>query len=263
MKVKKELHAHIASDAFLILDEISKKTGKKKARVIEELIGNAKTLGAEITPISFKDLKYSLKRIPTGIPSLDKVLHGGFPSNFLVVVTGDPGSGKTIFGLQFLFGVEERAMLFTFEENPSQLAKHAFQIGLNLSERSRKGNLFVYNLKAICVEEILEKIVLERPKRVVIDSVAAHHGENDEPTAWYQLLSELKKEDIACVLITRSEESHKVNLFENRSDGVIHLEAKLVDDCWERYLIVKKMRATPLEKVRFRFKITDNGIRFG
>ncbi len=38
----------------------------------------------------------------TGIPGLDDVLRGGFPRNRLYLVQGDPGSGKTTMGLQFL-----------------------------------------------------------------------------------------------------------------------------------------------------------------
>jgi len=41
-----------------------------------------------------------MERIKTGINELDKMI-GGFPVGKTVLVTGDAGSGKTIFGLQF------------------------------------------------------------------------------------------------------------------------------------------------------------------
>lgn len=39
---------------------------------------------------------------PTGIAGLDHVLLGGFPRDRMYLVEGDPGSGKTTLGLQFL-----------------------------------------------------------------------------------------------------------------------------------------------------------------
>ena len=38
----------------------------------------------------------------TGIPGLDHVIRGGLPRNRMYLVQGDPGSGKTTMGLQFL-----------------------------------------------------------------------------------------------------------------------------------------------------------------
>ncbi|MFQ5998588.1 MAG: RAD55 family ATPase [Candidatus Bathyarchaeia archaeon] len=42
------------------------------------------------------------ERIPTGIDQLDLLLRGGIPQRTLNIVIGKPGSGKSIFGKQFL-----------------------------------------------------------------------------------------------------------------------------------------------------------------
>src|SRR5688572_18515588 len=41
-------------------------------------------------------------RAASGLPGLDGVLGGGFPRNRMFLVEGDPGTGKTTLGLQFL-----------------------------------------------------------------------------------------------------------------------------------------------------------------
>ncbi len=41
--------------------------------------------------------------VPTGVPSLDKLLGGGIPARQSIVVTGDPGTGKTILCSQVAF----------------------------------------------------------------------------------------------------------------------------------------------------------------
>jgi KaiC/GvpD/RAD55 family RecA-like ATPase len=42
-----------------------------------------------------------MARISSGIKSLDKRLQGGFPEGECILITGKPGTGKTIFGMQF------------------------------------------------------------------------------------------------------------------------------------------------------------------
>ncbi len=41
-------------------------------------------------------------KIPTGIPGFDDILKGGLEKGWSYLIKGEPGSGKTIFGLQFL-----------------------------------------------------------------------------------------------------------------------------------------------------------------
>ena len=50
----------------------------------------------------------TLERIKTGIPGLDSIISGGIPKNTITLISGPPGSGKTILCLQFLYqGIEE------------------------------------------------------------------------------------------------------------------------------------------------------------
>ncbi|MCZ7355430.1 MAG: RAD55 family ATPase [Candidatus Methanoperedens sp.] len=42
-------------------------------------------------------IKVKLNRIPTGISSLDTIIHGGFPSGSMVLLVGDVGAGNTEF----------------------------------------------------------------------------------------------------------------------------------------------------------------------
>lgn len=67
-------------------------------------------------------------RLKTGIPGLDDILHGGLPAGHLYLIEGNPGSGKTTFGLQFLLaGVAagERALYVTLAESPGHFARGA------------------------------------------------------------------------------------------------------------------------------------------
>jgi CheY-like chemotaxis protein len=41
-------------------------------------------------------------RMPTGVPGLDEIMRGGLPRNYVYLIQGDPGSGKTTMSMQFL-----------------------------------------------------------------------------------------------------------------------------------------------------------------
>ena len=58
--------------------------------------------------------------VRSGVPGLDEILHGGLPRGYLYLIEGNPGTGKTTLGLQFLLeGIRkgERVMYVTLSES--------------------------------------------------------------------------------------------------------------------------------------------------
>ena len=43
-----------------------------------------------------------LIKCPTGIKGFDEITEGGLPQNGITLVSGNAGSGKTLFGIDFL-----------------------------------------------------------------------------------------------------------------------------------------------------------------
>lgn len=122
-----------------------------------------------------------LKRVATGILGFDALVQGGFPYNSSILVCGGPGTGKTIFALEFIingatkFG--EKGLYVSFEQRAESIRQQARQFNWNIEslEKSGKLNLFsvpVEKLTKEVIEQIKELVKKEKIKRLVIDSLS-------------------------------------------------------------------------------------------
>lgn len=104
------------------------------------------------------------ERLPTGIPELDRVLGGGLVPASLVLVSGDPGIGKSTLLLMALAAMSRHrnVALVTGEESAAQVKLRADRLGGAGDVRI----LAETNLDLVCAT--LER---ERPAVSVIDSV--------------------------------------------------------------------------------------------
>ena len=75
----------------------------------------------------------TLPKASTGIQGLDEITGGGLPRGRPTLVSGGAGSGKTLFGLEFLvrgatqFG--EPGVFISFEESIPDLTKNVASLG--------------------------------------------------------------------------------------------------------------------------------------
>ncbi len=78
-----------------------------------------------------------LIKAETGIPGFDAITGGGLPLGRTTLITGSPGSGKTIFALQTLVTRVQRGepgIFVTFQESPRQIMENAASCGWDLPE---------------------------------------------------------------------------------------------------------------------------------
>lgn len=121
----------------------------------------------------------AVNRVRSGIFGLDDLIQGGFPEGSSVLVTGSPGTGKTIFGLQFLVeGAKggESGIYLTFEETKKKVLDQGEQFGWDLGKLEKEGKLIVNAIGDRDVVEILKNLSEEakkiKAKRLVIDSLS-------------------------------------------------------------------------------------------
>lgn len=143
-------------------------------------------------PVSSPDqAAKSAARVKTGIKGLDDVLTGGLPSNHLYLVEGDPGTGKTTLGLQFLLeGVEngEKGLYVTLSESKRELLAVAESHGWSLDgvdvyemtpadeDLSPEAQYTVFHPSDVELADTTTAVLKEmdrvHPKRVVVDSLS-------------------------------------------------------------------------------------------
>jgi circadian clock protein KaiC len=87
------------------------------------------------------------RKAPTGIAGFDDITGGGLPHGRTTLLEGGPGSGKTIFALQFLVhGAQdgkEPGIFVAFEENSGRIVANAESFGWKLAELQPKTLFFL------------------------------------------------------------------------------------------------------------------------
>ncbi len=86
-------------------------------------------------------------KAPTGISGFDEITAGGLPRGRTTVLLGGPGSGKTIFAVQFLaHGIrscDEAGIFVAFEETPERIVANFEAFGWNLGPMQPKRLFFL------------------------------------------------------------------------------------------------------------------------
>ena len=116
-------------------------------------------------------------RVNTGIEKLDYLLSGGLPNKSVTLVSGAPGSGKTILCYHYLWqglNNNEKCLYLTSDERVENIIKQADELGFNFKPWVERGDLkFLYlDLdKENIHKEMDEEISIGKYSRVVLDSL--------------------------------------------------------------------------------------------
>lgn len=104
-------------------------------------------------------------RFKTGMSELDRVLGGGIVKGSLVLLSGDPGIGKSTILLQICeyLGNNLRVLYVTGEESARQIKLRAKRLGVQTD------NLFI--MCQTDVQSIVEYIKSDKPDLIIVDSI--------------------------------------------------------------------------------------------
>jgi circadian clock protein KaiC len=225
------------------------------------------------------------KRLSTGIHELDALLDGGFRRGKTYLVIGEPGTGKTIFGLQFLHQAlkdGEKALYVAIDEKPADLVDQAASLGWDLTPHIERKSLLMLDASALITARVsdisakndLQKIIVELNNhitksgatRVVIDPVGPLIHAADSPSKVQDqarmLIASLQKNVDTTTLVTSQSLGRGTRgIEEYLVAGTIVLELELANSRFLRTITIEKMRSTPLDPAQYLFRIaTEKGI---
>ncbi|NQU79619.1 hypothetical protein HQ545_07655 [Candidatus Woesearchaeota archaeon] len=228
-----------------------------------------------------------MKKAPSGIPGLDSLLYGGIPEGKSILISGNCGTGKTIFGAQFLkkgYDRGESCVFVTLEQSKSRLIEDICSLGIDFDKMMDERKLaviggplghisfFKEKTKATAediVNEIIAVVKETGASRLVLDSInlltVLFDTEQDRRMALAMLASNLG--DLNCTSLLISEVPEGVgNLglygFEDFVvDGVIRLRRDIMDNHSVRSLSVVKMRGSDIVSDIREMRINNDGVK--
>ncbi len=226
----------------------------------------------------------SLAKAPSGIQGLDEITAGGLPRSRPTLVSGGAGSGKTLFGLEFLVRgatlFEEPGVFFALEETEEELVENVKSLGFDLKELSAEKKLYIdyihverseieetgeYDLEGLFIR-INQAIDSIGAKRVVLDTLEALFSGFPNQTILRaelrRLFKWLKKKGVTAIITGERgfNSLTRHGLEEYVSDCVISLEHEEQNHVFTRRLRIVKYRGSKHETNDFPFLIDEEGI---
>ncbi|MEM4255531.1 MAG: ATPase domain-containing protein [Candidatus Norongarragalinales archaeon] len=238
-------------------------------------------------------------RVKTGIKGLDELIEGGIPRGRTVLVSGASGTGKSIFGMEFLYKgateYNEPGVFVTFDEHPDKIRQDMLRFGWNIAEEEKHDKIAILDgssakIGAPSDEEHLlmpgldfNKLLVEMlatarkvgAKRLVVDSIPAMgqllEKEGDIRKNILKLSYTLGKSGITSILTSEIEEQDasktgslkfsKYGVEEYVADGVILLNMLSIGSSENRTAYIRKMRGTKHSLAFHPFAITEHGLQ--
>ncbi|HLC55973.1 MAG TPA: ATPase domain-containing protein [Candidatus Nanoarchaeia archaeon] len=214
--------------------------------------------------------------IKSGVPGLDEILKGGINEKSSILVTGAPGTGKSILALQFLLeGLNngESVLFITTEETEESLTKNAASLGINIEPYKNKLFIHEQTLSTESIQSLakpIEVIKKNNIKRVALDSITFFEFLYPSGGITFKkgLLDFLiKMKQLGVTLIVTSQKSvTTIDIMEYSPheflfEGLILVSRIRKGSSYERVIVVEKMRGQDHSIDIFPIKIGQGGMK--
>ena len=216
------------------------------------------------------DSTYS--KVKTGIPGLDSVISGGMKAGRSVTISGPPGSGKTTFGLQFLYSgardFDEPGVYVTMSQDIGEIKNDCKSYGWDFDDLISDDKILMVDARPFKIQdeligkddslyrgeqlpfEHLTKLLLSsikriEAKRVVIDSVTILSMQYSDKFNMRQglqgMVQALENFGVTSLILSENSED-EIPLEWFVTSGIIQLRHTRAGDSMERTIQVTKMR---------------------
>src|ERR1700693_4086361 len=227
----------------------------------------------------------TLLKALTGIQGFDEITGGGLPTGRPTLVSGGAGSGKTLFGLEFLVRgatqYDEPGVFMSFEETITDLTQNAASLGFDLDRLVAEKKLFLdhvhisrseiaetgeYDLDGLFIR-IADAVQRVGARRVVLDTLESLFSELPNPgilrAEIRRLFGWLKQKGLTTIITAerdRPDHLTRHGIEEFVSDCVILLDHRIREEISTRRLRIIKYRGSTHGTNEYPFLIDDQGI---
>ena len=235
--------------------------------------------GIGVLPITSLALNHTASnaRIATGIPRLDAMLGGrGFFRGSSILLTGTPGTGKTIISANFAQAAArrgERVLFFSFEESPDQIIRNMHSIGLRLEPLVKRDLLRFHSARPslygleMHLATMFKEIAEFKPHVVIIDPITSlmDSGTDSEGKGMVtRLIDYLKASQVTSLFTSLTQGGHALEQSEAAMSSLMDAWVLLQDfegnGERNRVLYVLKARGMAHSNQIREFLISDRGI---
>ncbi len=205
----------------------------------------------------------------------------GLPKGDAILVRGEPGTGKTILALQFMYtGIKngETVVYITTEETPETIIRTGAELWSDFPQMLQDKKFVIVNLSINAsyasefslinkgeVMAIVLKVLDATPdvSRIVIDSLSALERRLVDPSefreVFMKLLLETKKRG-ATTILTAEGIPKRPDIPEYLVDHLIYLDYQKHDVIWTRVFVLRKSRSVPLQPRILKLNIETQGL---
>jgi len=227
-----------------------------------------------------------MNRVNTGILGLDALLQGGFPKPSSILLTGPSGTGKSIFGMQYLYNgakdYAEPGFMISTEDYTTDFQWYQEEFGWSFKTLQDKGLLVFsrydpvdfakFNLNTLYADIIMQvsKVIDSMGvKRVVFDSISpialAINDKSVFRTVLYYISKALKEKGCTTLFVAERPSSGSAltqyDVEQFVMDGVLELSFAQKEDALVQALAIRKMKATSVPQSRYVLDFYEEGIR--
>jgi len=225
-----------------------------------------------------------VERVGTGVDGLDALLYGGYPSRSTILVSGYPGTGKTLLASHFLQeGIDNgsNGIYVSFEASKAEFFEQSEKFGFNFEKAEEEGNFkclmaipqrFFVSPSTFDIQNTVQGIEEAKAavdaERLVIDSISAlmvlFETTYQARKSLYILNSRLKEMGLTSIFISEAGPRSEFSNFgveEYIADGVIQLSLEEVQERkFQRFLRIVKMRRTAHKMEKYPIQIGSSGM---
>ncbi len=225
----------------------------------------------------------TLQKSLTGITGLDEITYGGLPTGRPTLVYGAAGSGKTLFGVEFLVrGItqfDEPGVFIAFEETRKELTQNVASLGFSLDDLVEQNKLVIdyvsvdrsdfeqtgeYDLDGLFVrlDYAIQKV---KAKRIVLDTIEVLFSALGDSfilrAELRRLFRWLKDKELTAVITGERGDNllTRHGIEEYVSDCVIMLDHRVDNQMSTRRLRIIKYRGSRHETNEYPFLIDESG----